>query len=334
MRRECADCRRRPSAAPAATPLLRGRRGRSSGAANTPSPTGAAPLPRSLEKYFAGRTWTGTTRPAVVVAPPTPAPCRLASQSLAAASNDTLRELPATPVALYACRNSPGASHHAAAGKLPSGTPAFSRNRIVPTHRALRSLRCGDTRQNYGSRSAPCRTTSPCTRVASAPARVAACGRAPGPHCLESFRCSRSWSLSPCRFIRFFLNSFPVELHRCPAAVNFQRAVRSDSIRPDENPVLPRGKPSEYARLHRFRAAESQICFKARQRVRRKCHARLQRLAQFVVPVQIVRRCRHQPGVHRFASGQFLSDQFLQARDLRLVAAEPRCEPRKMIHHR
>src|SRR5690349_6376096 len=100
MRRGGADCPRLPNAAPAEIPLLRGHRARSSGAANTPSPTGADLLPHSPEKYFASRTSKGTTRPAVFAAPPMPAPCRLASQSHAAASNDILWELPATPAGL------------------------------------------------------------------------------------------------------------------------------------------------------------------------------------------------------------------------------------------
>ena len=50
-----------------------------------------------------------------------------------------------------------------------------------------------------------------------------------------------------------FLNSLPIKFHRCTGAVDFQRAIRSDSIRPDENPVLPSGEPPEYARLHGFR---------------------------------------------------------------------------------
>src|SRR5580692_7250106 len=124
MRPESADCPHRPSAVPAALPLLRVHHVQNNGGADTPSPTGAAPLPHSPEKYFANHIKTGSTCPAAVAAPRMQARYRPASQSPAATSSDIRRGLPATPVALCARRNLLGGPDRAAAEKFPSDIPA------------------------------------------------------------------------------------------------------------------------------------------------------------------------------------------------------------------
>src|ERR1700682_475289 len=56
----------------------------------------------------------------------------------------------------------------------------------------------------------------------------------------------------PCR-----LDSFPVEFHRRSRPIHFQCPTRTDGVRADEYPVLPRGEPAEDPRLKRLRRSKA-----------------------------------------------------------------------------
>src|SRR5262249_2994281 len=120
------------NAVPATLPLLLVHRARNTREANTPSPTNGGLLPRSPETNFANRRATAQCVPAVVVAPRTPAPCRLASQSISAMSNDAHPELAATLVARDCRQIRFSGPFPAQPEKSPSGIPASSRIRTSP----------------------------------------------------------------------------------------------------------------------------------------------------------------------------------------------------------
>src|ERR1700747_395262 len=85
-----------------------------------------------------------------------------------------------------------------------------------------------------------------------------------------------------------FLDSLPIEFHRGTGAIDLERAVRSDGVGANEDPVLPGGKTAEDAGFEGFRVAEAKIGFEAGECVGRERSAGLDGLAKFVFPVKIV----------------------------------------------
>src|SRR5882757_10826435 len=130
---ECAACPHRRNAAPTTLPPLRAHRVQSMHEEDKPSPRGGVPLPHSLEKDFVDRKATAPCAPAISVAPPTPARCRLASRSIAAASNDAPPEPVATPAGPHDRQIQPGVRFPPAPKKSPTGNPAFSRSQTSPS---------------------------------------------------------------------------------------------------------------------------------------------------------------------------------------------------------
>src|SRR5262249_24156788 len=90
-----------------------------------------------------------------------------------------------------------------------------------------------------------------------------------------------------------------IEIAALAAAVHGKRALRPDRVRALEDPVLPGREAAEDLALERLGAAEAQRGFHARERVRRERGARLERLSHFVLPVDVVGRERHEPGLRR-----------------------------------
>ncbi len=106
-------------------------------------------------------------------------------------------------------------------------------------------------------------------------------------------------------------------------------ALLADRIGPLEDPVLPRGEPAEDASGHRFRAGEAQAGFHPGQRVGAQARALLERDADFVLPVDLIRRRGDQaelsgtPGI-----------QHLVSRNRRHLAAEMRLDAGQAVGHR
>jgi len=114
------------------------------------------------------------------------------------------------------------------------------------------------------------------------------------------------------------LYSFPVEPGFAAGPEYLERARLTHRIRPGEDPVLPGRQAPEDAGLQRLGAAEAQIRFHRGQRVGRQARALLQRDADFVIPVELIGRCRDQAQLQRFGCGQRPP-----ACALRLVTAAP-----------
>src|SRR5580700_9670593 len=100
--------------------------------------------------------------------------------------------------------------------------------------------------------------------------------------------CSCSWvynSVAP-----LDARSYPlgIELRLAAATVARQRARFTHSIRPLEDPVLPRREPAEDLRFHGFRPGEAQIGLEPRQAVGRKARTLFQEDADLVLPVDVV----------------------------------------------
>src|SRR5262249_34765364 len=140
-----------------------------------------------------------------------------------------------------------------------------------------------DTHPWPGTPRAPCRSTIRESAVATPPAHAGAGDSPTGPRCSESARDSRC---PPSR-------SPPIEFRSLPRAVHAQRAPRSDRVRPLKDPILPCREPCEDLALERFRAREPERRLHARERVGRERSALLDRDAHLVVPIDVVRRERH-----------------------------------------
>src|SRR5690606_41775978 len=104
--------------------------------------------------------------------------------------------------------------------------------------------------------------------------------------------------------IRTFSDAVPVESRFLALAVDLQRALVADRVRPDEDPVLPGGQAPEDARLHGFLAGEAQVGLEAGQRVGRHRRALLDRDADLVGPVDVAGRRRRQPEPLGLLAGQ------------------------------
>src|ERR1035438_3416379 len=73
-------------------------------------------------------------------------------------------------------------------------------------------------------------------------------------------------------------------------AEQLERALFAGRVRPDEYPVLPRGEAAKHLGLRGFRAGEAQAGFHAGERVGRQRRTLFDGHADFVFPVEIVRR--------------------------------------------
>src|SRR5262249_15067486 len=112
--------------------------------ANTPLPTSATLLPRSLETSSADRKVKAPCARAIAAVPPTPAPCRPASQLIAAMSNDVRPALAATPAAHGYLQNQSFDPFPVLPEKFPTGIPASSRSRTSPSPSCQRLSRFAD----------------------------------------------------------------------------------------------------------------------------------------------------------------------------------------------
>src|SRR5882724_2646106 len=130
------------------------------------------------------------------------------------------------------------------------------------------------------------------------------------------------------------LNSFPVEFHGRASSVNFQRSACADGVGADEDPVLPGGQATEDARLQSFPRTKSQVCFKPCQGIRRLRRTRLDGLADFVFPIEIIGRGGNQPGGKRLARRKPFSNCLAHTVYLRLIVVKACRQPRKFVHHR
>src|SRR6476659_7199917 len=86
----------------------------------------------------------------------------------------------------------------------------------------------------------------------------------------------------------------PIELRPSLLSVHLERPLLADCVRTLEDPVLPRSQPSENFRLHRLGPGEAQVRLEPGHRVWRKRRARLDREPHLVVPLNLVRRERHE----------------------------------------
>src|SRR4051812_43965768 len=115
----------------------------------------------------------------------------------------------------------------------------------------------------------------------------------------SSARCSRllldRLTLLGILSAEIMLRPLPVEFRAALLAVDLQRALVADRVRPLEDPVLPGGQPAENLSLHRLGAGEAEICFEAGHRVGRECRPGLDRDTHFVVPVDLVWREGDEP---------------------------------------
>src|SRR5258706_6785257 len=130
------------------------------------------------------------------------------------------------------------------------------------------------------------------------------------------------------------LDAIPVEGGLLALAVDLERALVAHGIRAAEDPVLPRGEAPEDARLHRLRAAEAQVGLEAAQRVGRHRRPLLERDADLVVPVDIVRRRGDKPRGGGGRRVERLPDRGTRFLELRGIAVEEARQPRAAVHHR
>src|ERR1700682_5003979 len=85
-----------------------------------------------------------------------------------------------------------------------------------------------------------------------------------------------------------------VKLGPMTRTVTAEGALFTRGVRTLEDPVLPRGEPSEDLGLDRLRAREAQARLPARRRVARAAHAPLDREAHLIVPVDLVEHRGHE----------------------------------------
>src|SRR5690349_11821511 len=88
--------------------------------------------------------------------------------------------------------------------------------------------------------------------------------------------------------------SAPVEAGPPAGAILSQRALRPGCVGPGEDPVLPRRQPPEDLGLRGLRAGEPVVRLHAGQRVRAETAPLLDGDADFLGPVDVVRRERDQ----------------------------------------
>jgi hypothetical protein len=93
-----------------------------------------------------------------------------------------------------------------------------------------------------------------------------------------------------------------------PLPKTFSAPGLADGVGADENPVLPGREAAEDAGFHGFAGAEAQVGFHAGQRVGREAGALFEDDADFVFPVQVVRRGGDQAEFQRGIGAQRLAD--------------------------
>src|SRR2546423_10752071 len=92
------------------------------------------------------------------------------------------------------------------------------------------------------------------------------------------------------RVLTPFSYALPVEFRLGAGAVDLERAVLADRVRPVEDPVLPGGEAAEDARQHGLGAGEAQARLHAGERIGRQAGALLDRQADLFLPVELVGR--------------------------------------------
>src|SRR5437763_15760754 len=139
------------------------------------------------------------------------------------------------------------------------------------------------------------------------------------------------------KFILYFcvfswLSPFVSELGLRWLYVICQCALLSDSVRTLKDPILPGGQAAIDLGVHRFRTSETQRRLHARQCVRRQRCALLDRDADFIFPIEIVRRECHQSEIFGFFSVEsfLLEDLF----ELVRLSQKTRLQTREAIAHR
>ena len=124
------------------------------------------------------------------------------------------------------------------------------------------------------------------------------------------------------------------EGRRHAAAVELQRALLADRVRPLEDPVLPGGQTAENLGFHRLRAGEAQIGLHAGHGVGREAGALLQHHAHLVVPVEVLVSHGDQAELGGLFAVDRLADLGLGCADGVRLAEKTGLQPRETVAHR
>src|SRR5439155_1686938 len=117
-------------------------------------------------------------------------------------------------------------------------------------------------------------------------------------------------------------------------AVDLERALRADSVRALEDPVLPRREAAEDLALERLGPAEPNRRLHTGERVGRERRALLERDADLVVPVDVVRCERDEPGLRRGGGVQIFAETRAELVRSAGLGQESARQPREAVDHR
>src|SRR5580704_4274854 len=125
-----------------------------------------------------------------------------------------------------------------------------------------------------------------------------------------------------------------VEARLAAGAVEPQRALFADRIRPLEDPILPGGQPRKDLRFHCLWTAEAKVGLQAGEAVGGETRALLQKQADLILPIDVVESKRHKTELFRPLRVELLPDRLVSVLPCRLVVEEPCGEPGEAIAHR
>src|SRR6266508_3436296 len=203
-------------------------------------------------------------------------------------------------------------------GRFPSDTLASSPCRTWPNLLCPPMSQCVDKCLCSERTPARARATIEESAVANAPARAATSCCSRGRCCSEFVVRNRSLPLS---------DPFPGKPRFGSTAVDLQRALFADGIRPDEDPVLPGGQPAKDFRKQSLGTTETETRFHSGERIRRETRTLLDCHSELIFPIEFIGRERHQPRFERL----FGIPCFFQG--FRDVVTEPRRQPRSAVDH-
>src|SRR5581483_1519804 len=129
-------------------------------------------------------------------------------------------------------------------------------------------------------------------------------------------------------------HSFLIERRRDARAVELERALLADGVRPLEDPVLPGGQTPENLGLHGLRAGKAQVRLHAGHGVRREACALLEQDAQLVVPVEILVSHGDEAELGGLLAFDRLADLAVERVEGFRLAEEARLQPRQAVAHR
>src|ERR1700735_1651268 len=130
------------------------------------------------------------------------------------------------------------------------------------------------------------------------------------------------------------LHSIPVKRGLFALAVNLERALVADRIGALENPVLPSGEAAEDPRGQSLGAVEAQVRLQRSQGVRTHGRAFLDRDADFLRPVDVVRNARGEAKGEGGVRGERLADVWFQRLERRPLVVETPSEAALAARHR